>query len=358
MAGYEYGNARLRAMRSRLLSKEAIREISEAGSLAELIGAIIHSPYRRSLELSLVQSSDLESIYQALRRDFVETVCKLRSFYEGSEGELVNLILREYDIANLKTIFRGLAHQAPRRDIESALLPVGELPEALFNELLLAANMRGAIDLLATIRHPFAQPLLILRAEHPGADVFSIELALDRWYFRDALRALKQPEEDRKKALAAVQREIDIRNILLVLRFVQAPGEKAALRGLQAGAGFESLLPAAGSLPAEKLAQIYELRSVKSALEALAATSYGPAARSGLLEFERTGRLSEIEKALRRDQLRWLAAQIANDPLGVGVVLGYLALKTNEINNLRRIARSIQLKFSAEALRAELEFVS
>jgi vacuolar-type H+-ATPase subunit C/Vma6 len=73
--------------------------------------------------------------------------------------------------------------------------------------------------------------------------------------------------------------------------------------------------------------------------------------------FEQSGRLSAVERSLRKYQLRWLSWQIAKDPLGIGVVLGFVALKTNEIANLRRIARAIQLKQSPAAVQAALEFV-
>jgi vacuolar-type H+-ATPase subunit C/Vma6 len=43
--------------------------------------------------------------------------------------------------------------------------------------------------------------------------------------------------------------------------------------------------------------------------------------------------------------------------LGIGVLLGFLALKTNEIGNIRWVAQGINMGLKAEAIRAELEFV-
>lgn len=361
MAGYEYGNARLRAMRSRLLSQAELNGLAEATSLAELIGLLARTSYRKAIEISLVQSSDLESIDEALRRDFTQTVSSIRSFYSDDERELVDLFLRAYDIHNLKTVLRGLSHQSHRSEIERSLLPVGELSAVILNELLRATSPRMAIDLLATIRHPFAQPLLVLRAEQPGADLFEMELALDRWRYRETVQRLKARQDGVSLARAAINLEADIANLLVVLRFLHSAEEQQFLKqraesGRMNPAGPERLFNGAGSLAVEQLARLYGASSVKAALALLPDVSFAPALREGLKEYERLGRLSEIERALRRYQLRWLVWQIAKDPLGIGVFLGYLALKNNEVANLRRIARSVQLRRSPEDTRGELEF--
>lgn len=356
MAGYEYGNTRLRAMRSRLLSRQALSELSEAASLPEFIGRLAQTTYRQALEVSLVQSSDLESIYATLRLDFVETASKIRSFYEGGERKLVDLIFRSYDVFNLKTILRGLTHQASRGDIDRALLPVGDLNETILNELLRASTMRGAIDLLATLRHPFAQPLLTLRAEQPGADLFDMERTLDRWRFNEAQRALKGQGDDRQTVLTALRMEMDLLNIMTVLRFVQSPADREVLRARLGDKPLETLFPALGLVSAQCLQEMFTTKTVKAGLDRLAGTSYETAARAGLTAYEQSGRLSEIEKWLHHGLFNWSVAQITKDPLGIGVVIGYLALKTNEINNIRRAARGIQFNMAHDAILEEMEF--
>jgi vacuolar-type H+-ATPase subunit C/Vma6 len=66
--------------------------------------------------------------------------------------------------------------------------------------------------------------------------------------------------------------------------------------------------------------------------------------------------LSDFEKQLRRFRLRHIARLLPKDPLGIGVVLGYSALKINEVANIRRIAVGIRLRIRAEAIKADLEF--
>jgi vacuolar-type H+-ATPase subunit C/Vma6 len=48
---------------------------------------------------------------------------------------------------------------------------------------------------------------------------------------------------------------------------------------------------------------------------------------------------------------------IPKDPLGIGVVLGYIALKINEVNNIRWIAQGANIGLKAEAIHLEVEFI-
>lgn len=357
MDRFEYGNARLRAKRSHLLSQKELIQMAGASSLAEFIGLLANTSYRQSLEVALVQSNDLDSIFEALRRDFIATTCKIRSFYQENEGRLVGLVFLAYDLHNIKTVLRGLSHHSDREHIENALLPVGETSETVLAELSRAATPREAVDILATIGHPLAQPLLILRAERPGADLFEMEQALDRWRYREIARFAKEEPDGTSLVLAALHLEWDINNLLTVLRFVQAPGEQPLIKARLERDGFAVLFPGIGSIPVERLRRVYAARDVKSAVAVLGDTVYLQALSEGLRSYERTNLLSEIEKSLRRYQMRWQSWQIAKNPLGIGVVLGYLALKANEIANLRRIARGIQLKIGPEANLAQLESV-
>jgi len=356
MPGFEYGNARLRAMCSYLLTHSALLEMAGAKDLPEYTRLLLKSPYQKSIEAALAQSGALDVILSGLRADFIATTVKVRGLFEKSEAALVDLVFLEYDVHNVKTILRGVARQVPRAEIENALLPVGRTSETLLAELLRGSSPREVVDILATIGHAFARPLLALRAGQPGAALAEMEKALARQRFEEIDRHARENPDGAGLLLQAARWEMDANNLLIVLRFAHAPGEKRYINGGQGHNGCEALFPALGTIGLERLGAMYAARNVKSALEALGDSGFGQALQDGLAAYERTGRLSAIEKALRLYLLRWRAMQIAKDPLGIGVLPGYMALKANELANLRRIALAIQFKVYPEASRAELEF--
>lgn len=357
MSGYDYGNARLRAMKSRLLTRRELDALVEAGSVQGLIAALTKTAYRKPIESALARTSGMDCIAETLRTDLMTSLGKLNTFYRGQAREMVAIVLRSYDIYNLKAILRGLSSRASPGEILATLLPVGELTFETFRELASATRARVAIDLLASVVSPFAQPLLKLRLEHPGIDVFRMELALDQWHYKKALQYLEEQFLTGNFLFFAINLDADMANLLTVLRFAQMPAERKGLRERLDITRFEDLLFGPGRLPFELLMQAADQGTVEAALEILTGTAYEGLLRDGLQAYARTGRLSEFEKLLSRHRLDWISKLIVKDPLGIGVVLGYLALKTNEIRNIRWIAQGINLGLKPGTIRTEVELV-
>jgi len=358
MADYDYGNARLHVMKSRLLSMRELETLADAGNLQGLIAALTKTVYEKSVEAALTRAAGMQCIDEALRTDLVNTIGKIRRFYMESAGKMVAIILRTYDIHNLKAILRGLSKNVPAGDILTALLPIGELDMNVLRELAQLNNPREAIDLLASMGLSFALPLLNMRAETPGAEAFEMELVLDQWYYKDARQTLRSETGMEDPLSHALALEADLANALTVLRFAQDPHERDLLRDRLGTDEIEHLFIGPGRIPYEMLANACGQDTVINAIEALSGTSLEPALRAGLEVYAHSNRLSDIERKLKRYRLEWMAGQIRKDALGIGVVLGYAALKVNEVSNIRWIAQGVNLGLKADAIRAELEMVS
>jgi V/A-type H+/Na+-transporting ATPase subunit C len=358
MADYDYGNARLRVMKSRLLPRRELDTLADAGSLQGLIAALTKTVYQKSVEAALTRATGMQCIDEAMRSDLVNTIGKIRDFYKEGAAEMVAIVLRTYDIHNLKAILRGLSKHVPAGEILTVLLPIGELDMSALRELAQLNNPREAIDLLASMGLPFAWPLLNLRAEVPGAETIEMELALDRWYYEESRQTLRSETGLVDPFSRALALEADLVNVLTVLRFAQAPHERDLLRDRLGTDEIEYLFIGAGHIPYELLTNACKHDTVTAAVETLSGTFLAPVLRAGLEAYGRSNRLSDIEKQLRRYRLEWMAEQITKDPLGIGMVLGYVALKVNEVGNLRWITQGINLGLKADAIRAELELVS
>lgn len=357
MPDYEYGNARLRVMKSRLLAKHDLESLAEAGSLQGLIAALTKTVYQKSIETALTRGAGMFCIAEALKTDLVNTVAKIRGFYREDAGRMVMIFLRAYDIHNLKAILRGLSKSAPSGAILDVLLPVGELSDSLLRQLARLNSPREAIDRLASMGVLFARPLLNQRAASPGSEIFEMELALDQWYYEQAHQTLRGATGMADTLSAALALEADLANVLTVLRFAHFPRERDALRDRLGIAEIKPLFIGPGNISQEVLVSAYRQDTVAGAIETFSGTAYAPALRAGLDDFARSKRLSDIERRIKHCRLQWMAGQITRDPLGIGVVLGYVALKINEINNIRWIAQGINLGLSVPGIRAELEMV-
>lgn len=347
-------------MKSRLLSRRALERLSEAKSVEALITGLTQTVYRRQVEAALARASGLGCINLALHGDLESSLGRLRTFYDGEAAQAVAIVLGAYDIHNLKAILRGLSTQAAPSDILATVLPVGELPAPVLAELARAPDPRAAVDILASMDLRFAQPLLALRATRPDATTAEMELRLDQWYYREAFAALDEMRDHGGYLRPALQLDADWTNVLTVLRLVHAPEGQPSLRSWTDAGEPGNLFVGPGRLSFAQLARAAGEESVERAFAVLAATVAGYQAplTAALAAYQAAGALSAAERELDRFRLRWLAQLPAKDPLGIGVLLGYLALKRNEIGNLRWLAHANRMGLKAEAIRAGLELVA
>lgn len=353
MSDYDYGNARLHAMKSRLLSGDELERLITVSNMQGVISALTKTAYQKSIEAALTRASGMECVEDALRVDLGNTVGKILSFYSGDAQRMVAIVLRSYDIHNLKAILRGLSKNVPAGDILRTLLPIGELKFSLLRELALLRNPRDVIDTLASMGQPIAQPLVAVRTERPGAQLFELELALEQWHYQ----ALQNEEKLDGLLSTALDLEIDIANVLTVLRFARYPSERKTLQEYFGDQPENCMFIGPGQIKFQTLTEACHTDNVAGAVEKLVHTTLDPALQTGLARYKESQRLSDIEKELKTYQLRWLAKQIIKDPLGIGVVLGYVAIKVNEVGNLRWIAHGIDLGLDPKLIRGELAVV-
>jgi len=357
MTGFEYGNARLRFMKSRLLSRKELEALIESGSLQGVIAALTRTVYRRPVEAALTRWTGMECISESLHTELINTLGKIRTFYQGQPGEQLALVLLAYDIHNLKAVLRGVSRHVPAAEVLSSLLPAGEIDYSSWVELTNLQDARAMIDMIATQRWSFAQPLLQLRASRKTLNLFEMELALDKWHIQEVIRYLKTKGRGRNRLIDAINIDSDVMNLMTALRFAHSPAERGLLRERIGSDDPSQMFVGPGNVSFAQLARVASQNSLEAAIAALGQTVYESALRAGVQEHARSGRLSGFEKNLRRYRLQWMINLIAKDPLGIGLVLGYMALKINEVNNIRWIAQGISLGLKADAIRAEVEFV-
>ena len=146
--------------------------------------------------------------------------------------------------------------------------------------------------------------------------------------------------------------------MLTALRFAREPAERDLLHEYFGDEQVSCLFIGPGHITFDVLIEACHRDNVAAAVETLAETAFAPALQAGLERYEQSQRLSDIEKQLNRYRLKWMANQMGKDPLGIGVVLGYIAVKTNEVGNIRWIAHGIDLGLKTETIRDELEMVA
>lgn len=332
---YEYGNARVRAMKGRLLSRRELEGLLERHDVEQIIAALAQTDYGPDVAAALVKRSGVECVEEALRLNLARTTRTILGFYEGQARELVALLVERYDVYNVLTVLRGKAGRASPDEIVQALLPGGQLEEAALTELAKRDDVRQVIDLLATWRSPYARPLTAaLRDYEQDGDPATLEVALVQDYYRRAVDRLELlGGKDAALVRQVLEDEIDARNVTTVLRLCQRRQrlEPQELR--------RQLIERGARLKVGELVSLCALGQVDQALASLGKTPLGAALRDLPDGHGAGGQVSSAQLALERRLLARSARYSHGDPLGIGVVVAYLAAKEAELVNLRLIAR-------------------
>ena len=331
-ADFGYVNARVRGLRSRLLPEGFFGEQVDVEGFAALSTALAQSPYARDLEEARGEHGPLAAVDAALARNFVRVTRLLLDASKGAAHELIALLLRRYDLANLKAVVRGLHAGRAADETMVAVLPAGSLNASVLRAMAGAEDVAAAGQVLALARHPLAEAYRKAAAAYRGdGDLLRFEVALDRAFYAswiaDAER-LPAPAGFRRWARA----EIDATNLRTALK----------LRGRAVDADDYFLAGGRDLTPAvyARLAALPRGEPLPQLTGVLAPVSGAADAA------EADARISRVlDLALRRLSL---------DPLDVGLVADYLRRKERETAQLRLLARGKYYGVPRSALAKEL----
>jgi V/A-type H+/Na+-transporting ATPase subunit C len=183
-ADFGYVNARVRGLRSRLLPDGFFGEQVAGEGFAALSGALAQSPYAREVEEARGEHGPLAAVDAALARNFVRVTQLLLDASSGAAHDLIALLLRRYDLANLKAIVRGLHAGRDADETMVAVLPAGSLGVGVLRAMAGAADAAAAGQILALAKHPLAEAFRKGAAGYAAdGDLLRFEIALDRAFY-------------------------------------------------------------------------------------------------------------------------------------------------------------------------------
>jgi vacuolar-type H+-ATPase subunit C/Vma6 len=356
--GYGYGNARLRARRSRLLTAGDYAGLLEKATVEEVITALADTPYKDDVEAALLRFDGARCVFEAVRTNLTRTLLEVRGFYEGEPAALVDILLRRWDRHNLLAILRGQRQGASPESVLAITVPIGRIDAVALRELARQSGTRAVVDLMTVWRVPYAAALSGVRARVGAiADLDQLELALNRYHYASIREALGQGNGNRGLVLEQIQIEIDVINIVTILRLVRLPELVPLVRQRYHTTDARPLLiDPGGQVPVERLAGLAnEANGVEGVVRALSDTPYGRALEAGWARYQAgEGGIVVLERELERWQAGHAAAMFGRDPLSIAIPIGYLGCQETEVANLRIIAQGVERNVRRELVRREM----
>lgn len=358
-ADFAYGNARLRARKSRLLSRADYEELL-GKDVDGLLGVLASTGYAPEVEAALARFRGIRRIHEAVRLHLARSLEEMRSFYEGYARELVDLMLSRWDLHNVIALLRGGAAGQPSEEVLANVIPLGALSEALAHEIARQTEFAGAAELLVRWRLPEPETARSLREAWPEYERTENLAALEHavmagWALRTAA-ALARAGPDGGGLRRVFEREIDRRNVFGALRLREAlgRGEIQELPGLSDRGPY---------LPGGSIRPGFLDAAVRFPDPEIAAAAFAGTApenwRAPLERWTRSGDLVVLQGEL---ESLWITEAVAlfyrGDPLGVDVPVAYAIAKENEARNLRVVAEGAAHGLEPHIVRAQLVFAT
>lgn len=331
-------------MRSRLLTPAQLEDLLATPSLEGFIQALGVTPYGPSLQEALTRYSGVRAVDEAVARDLQRATRRILEFADGPPRRLIGVLLLRWDLENLRALVRGRhAGRSPEQLLE-AVIPAGTLGEVALRELAGHETLTALAGTLEALGHPFAPALAQGVAEYARTqDLIALELWLDRAYAEYVLR------EARGGGDGAALREI-------LTAEIDAANVKTALRLASAGAPLSGDRRLRFYIPGGRL--VTEKLFLALSSEDRQAWAWGHLRAQGFPVKAAPTDLVAFERELDLGMMKAMADRyVRGDPLGLDIVIGYLAMKAAEAANLRLIARGKLLGLPREAVRREMVVV-
>jgi V/A-type H+-transporting ATPase subunit C len=345
--GYEYGNTRLRALRSRLLTPALYSELLAAGSIDRLLGVLHDTPYGPDVEAAIARFDGIRRLDEAVRTNLARTLRSMLGFYQDRPAQRVGILVRRWDLYNIRNLIRARARPAGIDEAPPLLVAAGNLGDAELAELAGQRSLRSLIDLMVAWGLPTRQSARRLLAAWPDyeatGELAGLERGLERMWAEMVDDELASTEPD-DPLMQVLRTEIDQTNLLTALRL-----HDAQLAGEPDEGPLQAHLLPGGRLPSHywEEARAASDRQAVAAVFADAALPAGwePALAPWVQDGDLVALSIRLDEALTRSAISRFGT---GDPLGIDIPVAFTFAKENEARNLRLIGRGLVHGLSPE----------
>ncbi len=340
---YAFVNARIRGLKSQLLTVGDYERLLQSGGYSEFMKFLMGTSYgpviNREQAMGEPHPDELSMI---LSKHFAELSHSITSSLSGKVRDFSDSYMNMFLAESVKSILRGLHVGLDRDEILRFAVPASPEEEALFERLVDIGDISRMIDALP---HPDLKLALLTRL--PTYDKYNstapLEVATEEWYLRTILQALREfPSTERRKVVAFLETRVVLRNLLTALRALHFRLHEDILE-----VSLIRFTPAVNQLNES----IKGKANWKELLARFEKTKYAKIASHLARVYAEEEDLSEVELAIEDHLAQAVRQQMVGYPFHLGTIFGFLSLKYYEIRNIRSIAVGIERGEPAETIR-------
>lgn len=348
---YGYSNARVKAMKGLLLKQSMVEELIKVRTVEAMIELLQRTTYRDDLAEASVNYSGSDLIEMAASANFARVVQKLLKIAPKEDKPLVEALLVKWDLLNLKTMMHAKMLGKSYDDIKHQLFCVGGLSKEDFKRIMKAEER----EILRTLKMTgLGKQMLSTNTEHfsrgmwetfnkalRNLDTFTqTETIIDAYSYMLMDKALAETGGNVASFVRDLLRiEIDAKNVMIIERLKKHDADKARIK---------KTLIKGGALSSHTIDKVIDAKDIGTV-----AALIKPKFRQLELEGDDL-KLTDIEIALEKSIAAQKLLAFHRTTLSVGVIIGFLLLKEEEMSNLRKIAKGKEFNIPEAEVRKML----
>jgi vacuolar-type H+-ATPase subunit C/Vma6 len=321
MTRWEDVVSRVRGLSSRLIGRAALAQLSRSPDLRAMLGGLAGTPYAAIPE----EATSDTAIFERATRRVAAGHLDIMVAWCGMRVALLEPLFEDEDRRNLRAVTRGIASAMPIDQRTAGLLPTPLLSLALLDELARQPRLRDVAAMLSAWGNPYG-PAMTSESLRPHPDLFSLQLAIDKEYFR---RARSAAASTGKHMTAYVETQIDAENLRSAFAAARHMLEREPRDLFVEGGALvsrEEYERLCNEEPAVALTRVERL---------VAGTPLAPLAA--------LDRHRDVDADVLGATIRQLRRVVRVEPLSLAVLLDYVLRLRAEIHDLARIVWGIGL---------------
>lgn len=337
-----YVAARAKARRQKLADRARLRQLISQ-SPDQLTVAVGEIGYRAEIDIYAGQLSGGDLVEAALSHNLEHELEHMLSMCNGKIRNIVETYTSRFEYYNAKVVLRAVVNDVELEKVSHSILPeLNDINTPWLKIIESADDLRSAV---VQMRRKSFGPALLAVAE--DARLSDYEDALDVHYFKKALDSLKGKGADVRFLRDLLGAEIDHRNLMNIL--------EAEAVGISSDEIVSMLVPGGRLIPARAFSSI-AAGGRDAAMDVLRASSRFdfPAFEGALSASKEMNSLDPVVTWFKEREYAIMKRMSFLHPVSALPVIHYVAMKVQEVNDLRLIVRGRLAGLSIEVLEAHI----
>lgn len=336
--------AKIRGEKGLLVKPDQLLTMAGLRTVQEISGALSDTAYGKLLSDENVTSPDKRE--KALKSEFYRTLYLLMGSGEGKVHEFLEDFSRYLDSRDLAALVLFKSQGKSWDEFENTRHSSKTLRTEKMQRAYSYEGIRSILELLGD-RHLVKRVEGLSLEDLEGEKAAFLADTIVAWgsekLFKYVARELSGL--DRATCRPIIGSEVDIRNILIILRS----------KAIGASNVRSHMILAKWKLDAASIDQLISFQDVTQGLDFLASHYYyGPVFVGARQKFEDTKSLAFLENGLRRHQLKLSRRIFMGFPYSLGIILAYLIYKENEARNVAAILTGVDSSLEPDEIRSLL----